>query len=46
MSQTLFPLIVHAPCKQYAEIGEATHTLMMEENRDQLFFAIGIPNTA
>lgn len=37
MAQTLFPLISNAPWKRYTEIGEATHTVMMERNRRQLF---------
>ncbi len=37
MAQTLFPLITNAPWKRYVEIGEGTHTVMMEKNRRQLF---------
>ena len=37
MSQTLFPLLVNAPWKQYTMIGEGTHTVVMEKNRMQLF---------
>jgi len=37
MAQTLFPLLVNAPQKQYIEIGEGTHSIMMEGNRLQLF---------
>ncbi|MBV9654223.1 MAG: alpha/beta fold hydrolase [Acetobacteraceae bacterium] len=40
MSQTLFPLIVNAPWKRYVEIGEGTHTIMMERNRRQLFYVV------
>jgi pimeloyl-ACP methyl ester carboxylesterase len=40
MSQTLFPLIVNAPWKRYVEIGEGTHTIIMEKNRSQLFFVV------
>jgi pimeloyl-ACP methyl ester carboxylesterase len=40
MAQTLFPLITNAPWKRYAEIGEATHTVMMEKNRRQLFAVV------
>lgn len=37
MAQTLFPLLVNAPEKQYVEIGEGTHSVMLERNRMQLF---------
>jgi pimeloyl-ACP methyl ester carboxylesterase len=37
MSQALFPLLVNAPAKQYVEIGEGTHSIMLERNRMQLF---------
>jgi pimeloyl-ACP methyl ester carboxylesterase len=37
MSQTLFPLLTHAPWKQYTVLGEGTHTIVMEKNRMQLF---------
>jgi pimeloyl-ACP methyl ester carboxylesterase len=37
MAQTLFPLLVNAPRKQYVEIGEGTHSIMLERNRMQLF---------
>ena len=40
MAQTLFPLIAHAPWKRYTEIGEGTHTVMMEKNRRQLFSVV------
>ncbi len=40
MAQTLFPLIARAPWKRYVEIGEGTHTVMMEKNRRQLFSAV------
>lgn len=40
MAQTLFPLITRAPWKRYVEIGEATHTVMMEKNRRQLFSVV------
>ncbi len=39
-AQTLFPLLTRAPWKRYVEIGEATHTVMMEKNRRQLFSVI------
>jgi pimeloyl-ACP methyl ester carboxylesterase len=37
MAQTLFPLLANAPMKQYVEIGEGTHSVMLERNRMQLF---------
>jgi pimeloyl-ACP methyl ester carboxylesterase len=37
MAQALFPKLVNAPYKRYVEIGEGTHTLLMEKNRMQLF---------
>jgi pimeloyl-ACP methyl ester carboxylesterase len=37
MSQALFPLLTHAPWKQYTLLGEGTHTIIMEKNRLQLF---------
>jgi pimeloyl-ACP methyl ester carboxylesterase len=37
MAQTLFPLLVNATQKQYVEIGEGTHSIMLERNRMQLF---------
>ena len=37
MSQALFPLLKNAPGKRYVEIGEGTHTVIMERNRMQLF---------
>jgi pimeloyl-ACP methyl ester carboxylesterase len=40
MAQTLFPLLVNAPMKQYLEIGEGTHSIMLERNRMQLFRAV------
>jgi pimeloyl-ACP methyl ester carboxylesterase len=40
MAQTLFPRLVNAPYKQLVHIGEATHTVMMEKNRMQLFRAV------
>lgn len=41
MAQTLFPLLTAAPWKRYVEIGEGTHTIMMEKNRHQLFAVVG-----
>lgn len=40
MAQALFPLLVNAPAKQYLEIGEGTHSIMLERNRMQLFRAV------
>ena len=40
MAQQLFPLLVNAPVKQYLEIGEGTHSIMLERNRLQLFRAV------
>jgi len=37
MSQALLPLLKNAPAKRYVEIGEGTHTVIMEKNRLQLF---------
>jgi pimeloyl-ACP methyl ester carboxylesterase len=37
MAQTLFPLLASAPAKRLVMIGEATHTVIMEKNRMQLF---------
>ncbi len=37
MAQALFPLLTNAPRKRYIEIGEGTHTVIMEKNRMQLF---------
>ena len=40
MAQALFPLLVNAPQKQYVEIGEGTHSVLLERNRMQLFRAV------
>ncbi|MFN0041478.1 MAG: alpha/beta hydrolase [Burkholderiales bacterium] len=37
MAQALFPLLKNAAYKRYVEIGEGTHTVIMEKNRMQLF---------
>jgi hypothetical protein len=37
MAQTLFPLLVNTPAKEYVEIGEGTHSIMLERNRMRLF---------
>jgi pimeloyl-ACP methyl ester carboxylesterase len=40
MARGLFQSLTHVPYKEYVEIGEATHTLMLEKNRMQLFRAV------
>jgi pimeloyl-ACP methyl ester carboxylesterase len=40
MSQALFPLLTHAAWKQYDLIGEGTHFVMLEKNRQQLFDSV------
>jgi pimeloyl-ACP methyl ester carboxylesterase len=40
MSQALFPLLTHAAWKQYDLIGEGTHMVMMEKNRQLLFDSV------
>jgi pimeloyl-ACP methyl ester carboxylesterase len=40
MAQTLFPLLKNAPQKRYVQLGEGTHTIIMEKNRMQLFRAV------
>ncbi len=42
MAQALFPLLKNAPVKRYVEIGEGTHTVIMEKNRMQLFREVQI----
>ena len=37
MATTLFGLLKNAPVKRMVEIGEGTHTVIMEKNRMQLF---------
>ena len=37
MAQNLFPKLTGAPYKRYVEIGEGTHTVIMEKNRMSLF---------
>ena len=36
-AQALFPALSNAPYKRYIEIGEGTHTVIMEKNRMSLF---------
>ena len=40
MSQALFPLLTHAAWRQYDLIGEGTHTVMLEKNRQLLFDSV------
>ncbi len=37
MAQNLFPKLTGAPYKRYVELGEGTHTIIMEKNRMSLF---------
>ncbi len=37
MAQNLFPELTGAPYKRYVELGEGTHTIIMEKNRMNLF---------
>jgi pimeloyl-ACP methyl ester carboxylesterase len=37
MAQAVFEKLVNAPYKRWVEIGEGTHTVIMERNRMQLF---------
>jgi pimeloyl-ACP methyl ester carboxylesterase len=37
MAQNLFPKLTGAQYKRYVELGEGTHTIIMEKNRMQLF---------
>ncbi len=40
MSTALFGLLKNAPVKRMVEIGEGTHTVIMEKNRMQLFHEV------
>lgn len=40
MLHAYFAKLVNAPYKRYVEIGEGTHTIIMEKNRMQLFQAV------
>jgi len=40
MLHAYFSKLTNTPYKRYAEIGEGTHTIMMEKNRMQLFQAV------
>jgi pimeloyl-ACP methyl ester carboxylesterase len=37
MAQALFPLLANAPAKQYLEIGEGTHSIMLEQTACSCF---------
>lgn len=37
MAQELFAKLVNVPYKRYVELGEGTHTIIMEKNRMHLF---------
>ena len=40
MLHAYFAKLANAPYKRYVEIGEGTHTVIMEKNRMQLFQAV------
>jgi pimeloyl-ACP methyl ester carboxylesterase len=40
MAHAYFAKLTRVPSKRYVEIGEGTHTIMMEKNRMQLFQAV------
>jgi len=40
MARTVFPLLVNSPDKRLVELPEGTHSVMMEENRLELFEAV------
>jgi pimeloyl-ACP methyl ester carboxylesterase len=40
MMHALFAKLTNVPYKRYVEIGEGTHSIMMEKNRMQLFQAV------
>ena len=40
-AQEYFTKLTHAPYKRFVELGEGTHTVMMEKNRMQLLHAVG-----
>jgi hypothetical protein len=37
MAQDLFAALTRTPYKRYIELGEGTHTIIMEKNRMHLF---------
>jgi esterase/lipase len=40
MAQDLFLKLINTPYKQMVQIGEATHMMMLEKNRMQVFRAV------
>ncbi|MGO9418612.1 hypothetical protein [Roseiarcus sp.] len=40
MTRSFFAKLTHAPYKRMIEIGEGTHTVMLEKNRMQFFHEI------
>jgi alpha-beta hydrolase superfamily lysophospholipase len=40
MLHAYFSKLTNTPYKRYVEIGEGTHTIIMEKNRMQLFQAV------
>lgn len=40
MGLSVFANLTHTPARRYVLIGEATHTLLLEKNREQLFRAV------
>lgn len=40
-AQEYFTKLTHAPYKRFVELGEGTHTVMMEKNRMQFLHAVG-----
>jgi pimeloyl-ACP methyl ester carboxylesterase len=40
MSQAVFPRLTNAPWKRFVMIGEGTHTIILEKNRQQLFDSV------
>ena len=40
MLYAYFEKLMNVPCKRYVQIGEGTHTVIMEKNRMQLFQAV------
>ena len=40
MRYAYFETLTNAPYKRYVQIGEETHTVIMEKNRMQLFEAV------
>jgi pimeloyl-ACP methyl ester carboxylesterase len=42
MANTLFPLLTASPGKRLVQLGDGTHTLLMERNRGALFQAVQV----